>query len=210
MDGVITDNNAYHEKAWEDFCRSYQVTLTPDEVRHYIFGRVARDTLEYVFKKTLSRAEINAYVEEKEKIYREIYQNFIKPLDGLLSFLGDLRNHRIRLAMATSAPPGNVEFTFSHIPVREYFDVVLDGDSIEKGKPHPDIYLKAISLLRLMPDQCVIFEDSIPGIKAALASGAHVIGVATTHKREELKGVNKIIKDFSEISLTDLRQMACH
>jgi HAD superfamily hydrolase (TIGR01509 family) len=204
MDGVITDNNHYHQLAWAEFCHNYDIHLTEEEIHQHIFGRVARDTLEYVFKKELSADEINFYVSQKEEIYREIYKPHIKPVNGLLELLHSLKSNGFRLALATSAPPGNVEFTFSHIPARSFFELILDAESIQKGKPDPEIYLKVIGMLELTPSECIIFEDSIPGIKAALAAGALVIGLATTHKAEALKGVARTIRDFTEIQPDDL------
>lgn len=201
MDGVITDNNPYHEEAWAEFCRNYGIRLTEEEIHQYIFGRIARDTLEYVFKKTLSVEEIDNYVALKEKIYRELYEPHIKPVIGLMELLNTLKQQGFMLGMATSAPPGNVQFMFDHIPVKDFFDIVLDGESIRKGKPNPEIYIKVIGRLGLSPSECVVFEDSIPGIKAARAAGAIVIGVATTHKAETLKNVNAIIHDFTEVDV---------
>jgi beta-phosphoglucomutase len=208
MDGVITDNNAFHEIAWIEFCRKYDVTLTTEEIHHHVFGRTAKDTLEYIFKKKFTKEEIDLFVEVKEKIYRNVYSRFIKPNDGLINFLEKLKANNIKLAMATSAPPGNVVFTFDHIPVKKYFDFVLDADSIENGKPNPEIYIKAIEMLNILPAECVIFEDSIPGIRAGILAGAHVVGVATTHKIEELKEVSWVVNDFTEVSMEFMNQVA--
>jgi HAD superfamily hydrolase (TIGR01509 family) len=210
MDGVIMDNNAYHEKAWFEFCNSYGISLTPEEIHHQIFGRIAKDTLEYIFKKKLSREEIDYYVGQKEKIYRDIYSKEIRPNNGLIRLLDDLKAHKLGLGLATSAPPGNVDFTLQHIPIRKYFDVILDADSVIKGKPDPEIYLKAIGMLGFVPGECIIFEDSLPGIRSGIAAGAHVIGVATTHKREELKAVKWIVDDFEAINSEYLSRLIDH
>ncbi len=206
MDGVITDNNSYHEKAWAEFCLAYGRRLTPEEVHNYIFGRLAGDTLEYIFKRKLTAGEIDKYVAEKEKIYREIYVEHIKPVNGLIKFIIELKSNNYKLAIATSAPPGNVEFTFEHIPIKDYFEIVLDASSIKNGKPNPEIYKKAISLLDLKPSECLIFEDSLPGIRAAMGSGSRVIGLSTTHAKEylEVEGPEKIIRDFTEVNIRDL------
>ncbi len=207
MDGVITDNNSYHEKAWAEFCLSYGIRLSVEEVHQYIFGRVAGDTLEYVFKRKLNPGEIEKFVKQKEKIYRDLYSAHIKPVNGLIQFIQELRQNKYKLAMATSAPPGNVEFTFEHIPIREFFDVILDASRIQYGKPNPEIYQKAIGMLNLNPAECLIFEDSLPGIRAAIDSGAYVVGLSTTHEREYLKGPARIIRDFTEIKITDLNKI---
>lgn len=200
MDGVITDNNQYHEQAWTEFCSNYGISLTEEEIHQYIFGRVARDTLEYIFKRELSPDELSTYLDQKERIYRKLYEPHIKPVKGLMGLMASLKRQEYKLALATSAPPGNVDFMFHHIAIQQFFDIVLDGDSIKKGKPDPEIYLKAVDWLGLTPTECIIFEDSMPGIKAAIAAGATVIGLATTHQAALLKGVDMVIKDFTEFN----------
>jgi beta-phosphoglucomutase family hydrolase len=205
MDGVIMDSNTYHEKAWAEFCRLYHIELDEEEFHNHVYGRIARDTLEYIFKKDLTREEIDHLVQKKENIYREIYTPQIRPLEGLMDFLNELRNKGVRMALATSAPPDNVTFTFRHIPIRSYFGVVLDGDSVKQGKPDPEIYIQAIYNLKLSPGQCFIFEDSLAGIQAGIAAGARVIGVTTTHRADEMSGVIKAISNFKEISYSGLK-----
>jgi HAD superfamily hydrolase (TIGR01509 family) len=207
MDGVLMDNNLYHEIAWKRFCERYDVQLTDEELHEFVFGRVAKDTLEFIFRRELTPEEIEFFVEEKELIYRKLYQPLIKPLDGLMDFLDDLEKNRIPMAMATSAPAGNIEFAFRHIPVAKYFRFYLDASNVKKGKPDPEIYLRSIEKLGLPPRNCFIFEDSHSGIKAAIGSGARVIGVSSTHEPAELNGVEKVIPDFTGIKFEDLRSI---
>jgi beta-phosphoglucomutase len=204
MDGVIMDNNAYHEKAWRNFCEKYGIHLSSEELHEYVFGRVAKDTLEFIFKKELTSIEIDTYVEEKEVIYRALYQPHIRPLGGLLLLLDDLEKNRVPMAVATSAPPGNVTFAFSVLPIEKYFKYQLNASHIQKGKPDPEIYLRSIENLGLPPENCLVFEDSLSGIRAALSAGARVVGVATTHKASEMNGVVCVINDFSDLTYQDL------
>ena len=204
MDGVITDNNAYHEIAWKEFCQQHNIFLSNDEIHHHVFGRIAKDTLEYIFKREISQAETDKFVDEKETIYRQIYKDHIRPIDGLLELLDELKGNGIPLALATSAPSGNVDFTFSFIQIRDYFDHILDASHINKGKPDPEIYAKAILKLSNVPERCLVFEDSKAGIQSARSAGAKVVGLATTHSPEELTGVVKVIKNFREISIQEI------
>jgi len=204
MDGVITDNNAYHEIAWKEFCKQHGVFLSNDEIHHHVFGRIAKDTLEYIFKREISSREVNNFVEEKERIYRQIYKDHIQPVDGLLELLTELKEKGIKMALATSAPTGNVDFTFGYIPIRHFFDHILDASDIMKGKPDPEIYTKAIMKLDLEPSKCLVFEDSKAGIQSARSAGAMVVGLSTTHPPDELSGVVKVIKTFKEISYKEI------
>ena len=177
MDGVIMDNNPFHEKAWRTFCESYKVPLNDDELHRYVFGRIAKDTIDYIFKKDHSQEEVDKYVYEKEEIYRKMYKNKIELVTGLQDFLDDLKENGVPVAVATSAPRDNVEFVFKYLPIRNYFKFVLDASDIKNGKPDPEIYLKSISKLELEPGQCIVFEDSLSGVKSAFDAGAHVIAV---------------------------------
>jgi beta-phosphoglucomutase family hydrolase len=190
MDGVIMDNNPYHEKAWMTFCDIHNVPITNDELHKYVFGRIAKDTVDYIFKKEHSQEEVDMYVNEKEEVYRKMYKGNIEMVSGLKDFLEDLKENGVPAAVATSAPPDNVEFVFKYLPIRNYFRFVLDASDIKNGKPDPEIYIKSISKLGLEPKQCVVFEDSLSGVEAAINSGAHVIAVSTTHKREEFDNIS--------------------
>jgi len=204
MDGVIMDNNAYHEKAWRAFCEIHNIHLSNKAFHNYIFGRISNDTINYIFKKNHTEKEINNYVDIKENIYREIYRDNIRLLAGLKDFLIELKKMGIPIALATSAPTENVEFAFKYLPIRNFFRCILDASDIKKGKPDPEIYTNAIDLLGIKPECCIVFEDSISGVQSALNAGAHVIGVATTHNPEELDGVSLVIKNFKSMSFTKM------
>jgi beta-phosphoglucomutase len=101
--------------------------------------------------------------------------------------------------MATNAEPDNVEFLLEEAHLRPYFRAVVDGHQVPNPKPHPDIYLRTAELLGAHPRDCVVFEDSLPGIEAARAAGMAVVGVATTYP--VLPGVDLRIRDFTSPDL---------
>lgn len=201
MDGVVMDNNVYHAHAWKTFCEKHGIFLSDQELHHHIFGRVARDTIDYIFKRQHTKDEVDAYVDEKEMIYREMYKDRIEPVEGLLDFLHELRLRDVPVVLATSAPPGNVEFAFRFLPIRHFFSCILDASHVVRGKPDPEIYIKAIRELGLSPDRVIVFEDSLSGVQSALGAGAQVIGVATTHPPEEFTGTSKVIRNFKDIDV---------
>lgn len=207
MDGVIMDNNSYHEKAWKAFCKIHEVPITDAELHKYVFGRIAKDTVDYIFKKKHTQKEVDRYVDEKEKVYRKMYSSKIKLTDGLKEFLEELKDNGVPASVATSAPRDNVAFAFSYLPIQSYFKFVLDASNIKNGKPDPEIYLKSISKLGLEPKQCVVFEDSFSGVQAAFDSGAHVVGVCTTHKPEEFRNVSGVIRNFRDMNYDKLKSL---
>ena len=81
---------------------------------------------------------------------------------------------------------------------------MLDSSHVEKGKPDPDVYLKAAEALKLPPSKCIVFEDSLAGVEAGNKAGAHVVGITSTHTPEELSSCIRTYNHFNEIELDEL------
>lgn len=198
MDGVIIDNHKYHYEAWLEFCQKYGIKLTPEVYRDQFNGKTNKDLFPMLFG-ALSEEKIKAYTDEKEAIYKELYAPNRAPLKGLVTFLEDLKQLGIKTAIGTSAPPTNVEFILDHLDLRKYFSVIVDGPQVKKGKPDPEVYQLCVRRLGLRPEECIVFEDALAGLEAGKRAGCKIIGVATSHTKEELQDVvNDIIEDFSD------------
>lgn len=207
LDGTLIDNNSYHIEAWKVFYDKIGKPFSKEEYTQNINGRINRDIFNYVFNTTLSPEAIEEYSHEKEAMYRELYKPHIKPIDGLLDFLGELERAKVPKAIATSGLVPNINFMFEHVPIKNYFYSVIDASQITHGKPHPEIFLKAAIAVNAVPSTCVAFEDSVAGVRSAKAAGMKVVGLTTTHTAEEIKDADLIIKDYTEISLTKLRKL---
>jgi len=195
MDGVIVDSNPAHKIALKQFCKKYGKDLTEDVLREKIYGRRNQDWLTKVFG-PLDPKRLKELADEKEALFREVYDKDIKPLDGLPEFLKKVALLGIPSAIATSAPRSNVDFTLAKTKLRSFFDTILDDSFVSQGKPHPEVYLKAAGALNFDPHRCVVFEDSLAGVEAGKKAGAKVVGVATTHSKEELSDTDLVIDSF--------------
>jgi beta-phosphoglucomutase family hydrolase len=209
MDGVIVDNAVWHLEAFAEFGKRHGLVHTKENYTKY-FGNTNQTIMNSLFNTILSSDKLNALAEEKEIIYRELYRPFIQPVEGLPAFLENASAQGIPIALATSAPQENVDFTLDSTGLKKYFSIISDASMVKHGKPDPEIYLLTAAKLGLQPSDCIVFEDSIAGIQSALSAGMRVIGVATTHKPEELLTyVNKIIMNFDarDQFIKDLLQM---
>jgi beta-phosphoglucomutase len=204
MDGVIIHSNPYHKIALHQFCEKYGYHLTEDQLRNKIYGRTNKQWISNLFERELQPEELHFYAEEKEGLFRNLIEKDIKALDGLEIFLGKMDALKIPRAIGTSAPKSNVDFVMAKTHLKKYFPVVLDDSFVENGKPHPEIYIKCAAALGFAPSNCIVFEDSLSGVEAGKASGAKVVGVATTHKHEELAGTDFIIDDFQNLDPAEL------
>lgn len=199
LDGTLIDNNAYHLIAWKKYLKNVGIDIAEDEYRKNINGRTNKDAIEYIFQKKMTDDEAMVYALEKEAVYREIYLPFIKPVSGLLEFLDILHQLKIPMAIATSGIQVNIDYMFEHLPIKQYFSAVVNSAHVSKGKPDPEIYLKAASLLQIPSFQCLAFEDAAVGVTSAKKAGMKVIALTTTQTREELKEADMITCNF-EIS----------
>ena len=196
LDGTLIDNNSYHRKTWEKYLEKLGKQISEEEFNANMNGRTNADAIKYIFGKEMDEEEATKYTLEKEALYRKIYQPFIKPVTGLIDFLEILKSKNIPMAIATSGIQPNIDFMFENILIKKYFKAVVNSSHIKKGKPDPEIYLKVASLLDVPPQNCLVFEDAVVGIKSAKAAGMKVVAIATTQPKEELSEADLIIDDY--------------
>ena len=197
MDGVLVDSNPTHKIALKQFCKEHGYDLSESDLREKIYGRTNRDWLLNLFG-SLDDETIRKYADEKEALFRRLYKD-IKPVTGLVPFLDKLDAMNISRAIATSAPRANVDFTLQKTNTGKYFKTILDDSFVTEGKPNPQIYIKSAQALGFDPSNCVVLEDSLSGVKAGKRAGCKVVGITTTHTREELNETDFVIDDFNNL-----------
>jgi HAD superfamily hydrolase (TIGR01509 family) len=198
MDGVIVDSNPFHKISLKQFCKKYGHDLSEEQLKERIYGRTNKDWLANVFG-PLEEKQLKAYADEKEALFRELYKDDIHEVAGLTNFLQTLETQTIPRAIATSAPRANVDFTLAKTGTRRFFPLILDESFVSKGKPDPEIYLKTAAALHFPPERCIVFEDSLSGVRAGKRAGCKVVGITTTHTREELNETDLVIDDFVDL-----------
>jgi HAD superfamily hydrolase (TIGR01509 family) len=206
MDGVIVDSNPYHKIALKEFCSGHGFELTDEQLLNRIYGRTNREWLTDVFGK-LPEDQLQDYIEEKEGLYRKLFYEDIKPVKGLVKFLDSLDEQKILRAIGTSAPRTNVDFSLIRTNTVKYFPTILHDAFVTHSKPHPEIYLKSAAALGLENSQCVVIEDSLSGVEAGQKAGSSVIGITTTHTREELSHCAMVIDDFEGLTVEMLEKL---
>jgi len=207
MDGTMVDNTPYHFKTWQTLYKKYGIgELAEEAYKTEISGVPIMDTVRSLFPDA-DEETLKSLVREKEQLYQEIYTPFIAPINGLENLLTELKDGGVKLAMASSASWDDIDFVLSHVKVRQYFDVIIDGNRVSKGKPNPQIFLKAAADMHMRPEDCIVFEDSMAGIKAGNAAGMKVIGITTAHPADKLKPTSLTINDYTELSLQKLQAL---
>jgi beta-phosphoglucomutase len=205
MDGTLIDNTPYHFKSWQALFKKYgKGELSKDTYYKEISGVPVMETIRKIFSNDHDEAGLKALLNEKEEFYRQEYAPFVAPINGLENFLTELKNAGVKMAMATSATVEDIDFILNKVPIRDDFDVIINSTMVSKPKPNPQIFLKAAEKLNMPAAKCVVFEDSLAGIKAANSAGMKVIGITTGHTAAELQPVNLVINDYSDLNLHKL------
>jgi len=207
MDGTLVDNMGYHNRAWQKFFAGHGMTMPLDEIQHRTYGKNNREILRGIFGEHLPDDDAREQGERKEAMYREIYQPVMKPVDGLIEFLNESKRLNIPLAVATAADQPNIDFVMDHLNLEFYFDAIVSAENVQRGKPHPDLFLAAAQKLNIAPESCVVFEDALVGVEAAHRAEMTAIAITTTYKAhhfESLPVVKRVIDDFTGLSPSEI------
>lgn len=200
MDGVICHTNPYHSLAFREFFSIRNLTPTDEEFAQHMFGKSNSYIMSHFFKRPIAGEELMQMEEEKEGLFRKIYEPHIEPISGILEFITNLKENGVKLGVATSAPHANLELILGKINIREKLGSIMASEDVKKHKPDPEVYLGSAANLGVSPEQCLVFEDSFSGVSAALNAGMRVVGVLSSHTKEELPPCDLYINDYKDLS----------
>lgn len=207
MDGTIVDNMAFHTRSWITFFERRGHQIDPDEFFRATAGRQGREIIRTYVGEHLTDDENRVLNEEKESVYRELYEPHLRTVDGFDGLVAEARKHGVSLAVATSAPVANIEFTLDGLDLRRHFDVVVGAADVAHGKPAPDGFLLAAQRCGADPADCIVFEDAPLGVEAARRAGMRCVVLTTTLPAEafaQFDNVIHIAADFSELTIDEL------
>ncbi|WP_437609811.1 HAD family phosphatase [Sorangium sp. So ce834] len=173
MDGVLLQSRQVIERAWTSVARAYGITLTEACIQAHIHGRPGSYTLDALFGR-VSEAERQAI---KQRVDAEEETAPCALVPGVAELLDALRHARVPLALVTSSWPARIGYVLRQHDLRSAFATVISRDDVALGKPHPDSYLLAARRLEVPIAECLVFEDSESGVKAAVQSGALCVGI---------------------------------
>jgi len=204
FNGTLFWDTPYHDIAWDRFLENHQISLTKAQKAKKIHGKINPDILKGLFDKDLDIAEINSMTMEKEQIYHQIcLENKMEYAPGAIEFIKYLKNNNIKYTIATSSGWENVDFYIRNMDLGKWFnlDNLVYNDGSFKGKPNPDIFIKAFDILNIKPEHALIFEDSVAGIQSAENSGAGKIIIVNSNDEKYDRWPYQVITDFGEVFL---------
>ena len=201
MDGVIFDTERVYLEIWQSVFEKYGYKMTK-ELYITVMGTGRKNVIKTFLENFGDDLPIEKMYEEKDNQLFYIIENQGIPLKkGVKELFSMLKEKNYKIALATSAKRDRVEKQIKDKWLKESFDAIVCGDDVEKGKPSPDIFLKAAKEIDVEPENCFVVEDSPAGIRAAFSGGMKGIHV------EDLKVADKDILRYCQKNFKNLQEV---
>lgn len=191
LDGVVFDTEPQYSVFWKRECGHYHPDQPGQEQR--IKGMSLTEIFSTFFEN--ERDEWQAITERLNAWEAAMKYDYVA---GFEEFLATLRKNGVKTAVVTSSNCAKMESVYSQLPdFKSLFDDILTAEDFDYSKPDPDCYLKGMKMFGCKPEETVVFEDSVNGLKAGKASGALLIGLSTTNTEDIVKEyTNIVIKNY--------------
>ena len=206
LDGVIVDTATYHYKAWKRLANSLGFDFTHEQ-NEQLKGISRMDSLDLVLgwgNTQKSDSEKLQLAQQKNAWYLEFIGQMKADeiLPGVRQFIEELKAAGIRIALG-SASKNSAEI-LERTGISDFFEVIVDGNSVTRSKPDPEVFSRGAELLGLAPESCVVIEDAAAGIEAAHRAGMKVIGIGDA---QVLKNADLVLPDTQKLSIQELKNL---
>jgi HAD superfamily hydrolase (TIGR01509 family) len=188
----------YHVEAWKKVMVRYGIEIDPLEI-YLAEGATTMEVVAELFhrhRKPASPEQVQEIVCEKRDEY--LANNATRMNDGVFEVLEYLKANRYRLGLVTGSIRAQVEPVLSQ-EIRDWFDCIITADDVERGKPDPEPYLRAIQKLHIAPSESLVIENAPLGIRSAKSAGTAVAAITTTLAPYHLREADFIVHDFEEL-----------
>lgn len=197
-DGVIVDSSRFHEESWELLAAEVGRSLPPGHFKRG-YGMKNEYIIPEILGWTRDPEQIRRLSLRKEEIFRELAcAKGIELLPGVREWIAELDRHEIPRAIASSTHRENILCLLRHLNLGG-FSVIVAAEEVTRGKPDPEVFIRAARRLGFSPQQCVVFEDTHAGIAAARAAGARVVAVSTTHPPDTLREADLVVDRLDQL-----------
>ena len=203
LDGVLADSEPWWNKIDATLLAEHGVTYRGEHHRN-VLGVSYRLAVEFYKKAFGLSIPSEQMMRRRGEIATEFFANRIDPFPATRQVLEELRhmNPPVRLALATSSVSTSARPFLDRHRLTPFFEVIVTGEEVERGKPHPDIYLRAAEKLDVATDACLVIEDSLSGIAAAKAANMRVAAIPDSRfvdPREYESDADYLLRGLSEI-----------
>jgi len=216
FDGVITDSEVLHLRAFNRSLAPYGVEITTKDYYQDYLGFSDFDCYKVLVEQGLLKvdeAEIGDIIEAKSRIFEELTKAEGRTIEGVHDFLKMLEQNNVPMAICSGSLMAEIELMLEEAGLRDFFAAIVSAEQVKKGKPHPEGFLLSLKKLNkgrqtpIAAGQCIAIEDSRWGLEAARAAGMHTIAVTNSYDAEQLSMAEKIVARLTDLSMDDLQRL---
>ncbi|MEZ4769390.1 MAG: HAD-IA family hydrolase [Caldilineales bacterium] len=205
LDGTIVDTGNFHYQSWEQALPEFGIPFSPEKFQR-TFGMTNEGVLAVFTDGQADPALVEAVAERKEALFRDLLRGNVNALPGVMDWLTRLHDAGAAQALASSAPPANIDLMLDELTLRPYFAAVVSGTGLP-SKPDPAVFLRAAERIGVAPSQCVVMEDALAGVGAAKNAGMRCIAVATTNPAEALRAADIVVERLDQLDAESFQRL---
>ncbi len=199
MNGIIIDDEHVHELAFQRVLKEYNILLNHSEYISIFAGRTDQEGFELIAHKYGIELPINELLRKKAELYLSLFPENKKTYPGVIELITML-SEKLVLALTSSSTRKEIDLVLNTFEVRDKFKIIVSAEDVSQGKPDPEPYLITSQKLGILPEFCVVIEDSRSGVRSAIDAGMKCIGVTTTHDLDALHAATIVVNNFDQIT----------
>ena len=210
LDGVVIDSEPLYATAEKKLFHEYGISIPEDDWKLFR-GSTEGEFYQLAIDRYHIREDKEILMDTGRKLVRQQFNDKLSFMPGFQSLMNRIISFGLKTGLVTSSPGPMFDLVNHLLQVEQYFQEIIYGGMTRYSKPHPEPYLHMMDLLKVVPDECVILEDSVHGLNAAVASGAHVIALTGSVNPEDMPQYDVLVTHLDQISIDMLSniQTAC-
>lgn len=207
MDGVIIDSEPLHFEVDQYVMNKLGVRISKQELEEYVGMTNPEMWADLVQKYNLIESIEDIISLQLQTKMAMLDKSQEKPIEGVIELITLLNQSNISIGLASSSPRVFIEAVLNKFGIQEFFQSIISGEEVAKGKPAPDIYLKTAEILQAKVEDCIVLEDSRNGVLAAKAAGMKVIGFVNMNSGiQDLSKADLVVSTITNINMEILVQ----
>jgi beta-phosphoglucomutase len=216
FDGVITDSEILHFRAFNTVLAPYGFELTRQEYYRDYLGMTDVDCFKALIgegRLPLKESQIADLGQQKTRLFEQLARTEGRIIDGVREFLDLLSKNKVPTAICSGALRAEIELILDEGRLRPFFRVIVSAEEVKRGKPDPQGFVLTLKKLNkgrshpIVTERCVVIEDSHWGLQAAHAAHMRTVAVTNSYTAEQLKQADKIVETLGLLTMQDLNQL---
>lgn len=201
LDGTIIDSEQFHFDRWNEFLQPYNITIDFKDWLNNYAGIPLPQNAKNIISKYKIETDYLTFVSEREQLTNNGFKNIdIHLMPHVLDFIAYFYEKGITLAVVTASPRPDVEAVFNRNGLAKYFKLFVTRTDVSKSKPDPESYLVCVEKLGITKEECLVFEDTLNGVKSGVAAGIKTFGVQNNIRlHQKLKIADELFLNFAHV-----------